>query len=318
MAAHAKKSRLLLCAGISTVALLVASAELRAADLPPRMITKAPVVVPSAWQWWVEGGAFWTAGEHVNFGDPIAQGKPKVGPEVAVGLDYRFGDGWHIAAQARYGWASGGASGPFSLQSAPVAPFIFTNGTVTTNKETHWLADFTVGRDLGVGNMQAKFGLRVAELTAKTSGTFSGGTMTAPPSPMVTLPFSGAPEQQSKFLGYGPRVALEGSTPIRPAWTIDWQVGGGVLFGDRKLDLTGGNPASVHFQNFSSSKSATVPNVDGMLGLSYWFSAATKMTLSYRADAYFGALTTFNATGTGTQNIDRIYHGPMIRFTYKP
>jgi hypothetical protein len=316
MAAQAKTMRVLLLAGVSFVALNVGAPRPQAADIP-RMITKAPVY-PSYWDWWVEGGAFWTAGGGVNFGDPVPIGKPGVGPEVAIGFDHRWGDGWHISAQGRYGWASGGAPASFSFQSAPAAPFSFTNGTNTDHKETHWLADFMVGRDLGVGgNIQVKAGVRVADLTAKTTASIAGGTQTAPPTPMIIGKFAATPEQKSSFLGFGPRVALEGHVPMQRSWTIDWGAGGGVLFGDRKVDLTGGSVSAVHFPNLSSSNRATVINLDGLLGLSYWFSTASRLSLSYRVDAYLKGLTTFNATGTGTENVNRIYHGPMLRFTYR-
>jgi hypothetical protein len=314
MAAHAKPMRVLLLAGVSTIALIIGAANSQAADIP----RKAPPVYPSYTDWWIEGGAFWTAGGDINFGDPVPIGKPGVGPEIAIGFDHRWGNGWHFSGQARYGWASGGAPDTFSFQNVPASPFIFTNGTNTSHKETHWLVDFMVGRDLGIGgNTQVKAGVRVANLTAKTKADIAGGTQTQPPSPMILSTFSATPEQTSSFLGFGPRIALEGHTPLRSSWSFDWGVGGAVLFGDRKLDRTGGTAASIHFPDGSTKNNATVFNADGMLGLSYWFSTSSRLSLSYRVDAYLKGLTTVDATGASTENINRIYHGPALRFTYR-
>ena len=57
--------------------------------------------------------------------------------------------------------------------------------------------------------------------------------------------------------------------------------------------------------NYSSSGS--VVNVDGLLGLSYWFDTASKLTLGYRAD-YF--------KGSPAWNIDR--HGGGQRRPRQP
>ena len=62
--------------------------------------------------------------------------------------------------------------------------------------------------------------------------------------------------------------------------------------------------------NFANSGS--VVNVDGLLGLSYWFDSASKLTLGYRAD-YFKGSSVFNI-GTA-DNANRVDHGPMVRFS---
>ena len=41
------------------------------------------------------------------------------------------------------------------------------------------------------------------------------------------------------------------------------------------------------------ASSGSVVNVDGLLGLSYWFDTASKLTLGYRAD-YFKGSPAFN------------------------
>ena len=83
-----------------------------------------------------------------------------------------------------------------------------------------------------------------------------------------------------------------------------------MLFGDRTFDSNGGVANSV-LPNYASSGS--VVNVDGLLGLSYWFDTASKLTLGYRAD-YFKGSPAWNLTGDA-DNADRVNHGPMIRFS---
>ena len=51
-------------------------------------------------------------------------------------------------------------------------------------------------------------------------------------------------------------------------------------------------------------------NVDGLLGLSYWFDTASKLTLGYRAD-YFKGSPAFSVTGATAESTDRVDHGPI-------
>jgi hypothetical protein len=83
-----------------------------------------------------------------------------------------------------------------------------------------------------------------------------------------------------------------------------------VLFNDRTTDVNG-SAASV-MPGYTSGNSSVL-NVDGLLGLSYWFNAASKLTLGYRADYFKGS--SFSAALPATQNADRVDHGPMVRFT---
>lgn len=200
-------------------------------------------------------------------------------------------DSWHIITQSPYGFTAGGSAGLLNAQNPQVTGFTSFNGT-------RGFVDYSLGhglgftRDLGVGSIQATIGARVAE-------------------PLVVNGFTPALEQR-RYLGVGPRLGLAGSKSLESSWVVEWQVGAAALFGDRTLDATGGVVSSI-LPNYSSGK--PVVNVDGLLGLSYWFNAASKLTLGYRADAYFNGSSTLNAVGAASQNTDRIDHGPMIRFT---
>lgn len=303
-----------LLAGVSALALAVASPEGRAADQPrPPMYTKAPVTVDPPWTWWIEGAAFWTGGDSVPFlpfPSPLATFMPRPGWEAAIGFDYRFDPAWHVSADFRYG-AAGKKIQPFAGTAAAVPTLgggigTFIGAGTATEKEHHWVADFMVGRDIGLGGgkAQVKFGLRIAEIYAKTvgRGVFTSGVITAATS--IT--------QRSKFLGLGPRAAIEGSNPLLGPWTFDYGAGIAALFGNSKLDMTD----STGFILVASHKDVTVFNLDASAGLSYWMSPTFKVTAGYRFDGYWNSLRTFGTGGTIVDD-DRYYHGPFLRLTGK-
>jgi hypothetical protein len=204
-----------------------------------------------------------------------------------------WADGWSIRTQAPYGFTSGGAPGSFFFQSTPGTAFTSPNGT-------RGFADIMVTRSLGVGrelglDMNMTIGARMAE-------------------PLITNGFTPAVPvfDDRRHVGMGPRLGLDGSKQLQPSWTVDWQVGASVLFGDSATDVNGA-AASV-LPNYKSANSPVV-NVDGLLGLSYWFNAASKLTLGYRADAYFKNSSSFSPGLPAAQNTDRLDHGPLVRFT---
>jgi opacity protein-like surface antigen len=122
------KSRIGLRALVSlaTFALAVPAVQAVAADMPVK--APAPPADRGEFRAFVEGGAFWTAGDAIPFAArgfevfsafPIlplggaslggtAGLHPNVGWDAAVGFDYRFaGTPWHVNVQARWGEARG-------------------------------------------------------------------------------------------------------------------------------------------------------------------------------------------------------------------
>jgi len=99
------------------------------------------------------------------------------------------------------------------------------------------------------------------------------------------------------------------------------------LYGRRKVDQTvnishptvptftgpavllSGGPVAA-----SSSSNGFVFNLDALLGLSYAINANTNLMISYRFDGYWNALRGYDSNGNLT-NLDRFYHGPMVRLT---
>ena len=199
-------------------------------------------------------------------------------------------DGWTINIPGQSNWVSDGTPSPFYLQSAPSAPY--APGSV---KNPHGFSDYSIGRtlgfgqELGLGNMQATLGVRMAEPLAS-----NGFTPSFDP---------------RRYLGVGPRLGLEGNQSLQPSWVVEWQVGAALLNGNRTFDSGVVNSALPNFAN-----SGSVVNVDGLLGLSYWFDSASKLTLGYRAD-YFKGSSAFNIGTAASDNANRVDHGPMVRFS---
>jgi hypothetical protein len=298
-----------------------------------------PAPTRDQWTIWGEGGVTRTSGGAINFGGPSGTtnlGTPGRGDEGALGFDARLGGTpWHVSADVRYGQGST-SSGAFRRNATLAIPS-GTPGVPTGvgsrlvgvtavgsahDMEQHALADFSVGRDigLGLGQSQIKAGLRIAEIFSKTNGSanFAVPNFYSVPGG-VFLGAQGAGvnvQQQSRFTGGGPRAALEGSIPIGGGFAIDYLGGVAVLFGARSFDLTtSALGPTFGFANMGVSDNTSVFNLEGQAGLSYWFSSAMKLTASYRFDGYWGALKTLNSAGNIT-NADRFYSGPMLRLTW--
>ena len=200
-------------------------------------------------------------------------------------------DGWTINIPGQSNWVSDGTPSPFYLQSTPSTPYV--PGSV---KNPYGFADYSIGRtlgigqELGLGNMQATLGVRMTEPLAS-----NGFTPSFDP---------------RRYLGVGPRLGLEGNQPLQSSWVVEWKVGAALLNGSRTFD-SGAGVINSPLPNFANSGS--VVNVDGLLGLSYWFDSASKLTLGYHAD-YFKGSSAFNI-GTTADNANRVDHGPMVRFS---
>ena len=201
-------------------------------------------------------------------------------------------DRWHLSIQTPYGFNSGGSQGSYYFQTTPGTAFSAYNGT-------RGFTDLSIAqplgfvRELGIGKVEATFGARVAE-------------------PLITNGFTPALESR-RYLGVGPRLGLQGNAPVSSSWAVEWQVGASMLFGSGNSD---GSNATNPLAPYSGSQSGSVVNVDGLLGLSHWFDAASKLTLGYRADAHLKDSTNLGLGGTPpVQSPDRIDHGPMVRFT---
>jgi hypothetical protein len=201
-------------------------------------------------------------------------------------------DGWTINIPGQSNWVSDGTPSPFYLQSTPSTAY--APGSI---KNPYGFADYSIGRtlglgqELGIGNMQATLGVRMAEPLASTGFTPSF--------------------DPRRYLGVGPRLGLEGNQSLESSWVVEWHVGAALLNGKSTFD-TGSGVLNSALPNFANTGS--VVNVDGLLGLSYWFDSASKLTLGYRAD-YFKGSSAFNIGTTAADSANRVDHGPMVRFS---
>ena len=306
-----------------------------------------------------------------NFnGIPVGMNvRPNLGYEGAAGFDYRFAESpWHVSGQFRYGEGRGNASassignldaatiaaintliGPGGINGVAGAFFAGAGGNQTfnaTGKETHWVADLAVGRDVlgsGPAAMQLKFGLRLAELQASVNSTdtqngffnFTQPVEILGPGGPTAASFSSSTlntvEQTSRFFGAGPRIGVDGSVPFAGQWTFDYTGDAAVLFGTQRfsqtatttftsnpniLVLLGGGGAAVSVAN-TDERYATVFNADLQAGVSYWVAPNVKVSASYRVDAFFNVITGLSAINDPTklQKVDRYYHGPRVGVT---
>src|SRR5438477_2731251 len=210
---HSNGLRIALLAGASVVALAAATPSASAADLSKPNLTKAPPPAPVAkdtWTWWIEGGVTNFSGGEINPGAPGFGNKAKWGPEGAIGFDWQPFAPMHVVGQFRYGAAE--KSRPVSFSGTNGAGTSVSGSGTQKLREDHWLVDFGIGRDFGLGNSHAMWtlGVRFADLRAKW--TFNGAftlkttTPTGTGTGTTTNVFTGTGAQQkSSFVGAGPR-----------------------------------------------------------------------------------------------------------------
>ncbi len=319
---------------------------------PSDQLYRGPIGRPGRFNVWAEGGAVWSGGDPMFGGSstgvlsglPMAFSlTPKVGWAVDTGFDYRFADSlWHVGADVQYGQSrvSNSAGSSFGLSTMGGASIALSEAATGTDNETHWLADFTVGRDLGVGRdaMEIKGGIRFAQLTADTGvastltetlhgltsvKTTGGGTPST-----VSLTETSNNTLKSSFFGAGPVIGAQGAAPIWGPVEFDYRADGAVLIGEQRLVQTTTSAFSFSPSNIVlsgaglllpsstgptvlSNKTVAIFNGDIEAGLAYWVNPHLKLTASYRLDAFFGALRTIDASGN-LVNASRYFQGPRV------
>ena len=198
-----------LLTGVSAVALSVASSGQAAAQNTPPTLTL-----------WGEGAAFWTGGGRYNIpwllGSSYTSLKPLVGFEGAVGLDYRWPNQiWHFVFDFRYGKTRTASNNAAAFQTfGTTFGYLLTSATSnqSTEHESHLVADFMIGRDLGVGGNtpELEFGIRIADLHAAAQMVESSQRTFYTPTTIVTTARSSLDNWNSRFFGVGPRLAIVG------------------------------------------------------------------------------------------------------------
>lgn len=191
--------------------------------------------------------------------------------------------------------------------------------------------------------MQINFGVRVAEVTAKTTATTNASAtatgvfqlldFVATNTSVATA--SDVTSVRRSFFGAGPRVGLEGSVPLIGPLGFDYSTNAALLFGATKITSASNStlsnsstlttaaggvvlftetfpPTQTSLSNGTNwSSSVAVYNFDIQGGVSWWFSPTFKLGLSYRLDAFIDPLRAAPDDG----RLSRYYHGPKLTLT---
>jgi outer membrane receptor protein involved in Fe transport len=299
-----------------------------------------------------------------------------LGPVGLQNQDLDWGDGreiratyrptgdWAVSAGVRFGKTNGTnhaliqvpankgclidtASCQLYADSPSFASFIYFDGPnyangFDYNLERHTLADFTVGRDVGMGGglkSAVNLGLRYADLESRNHLQMRGIPDWQIPDEFIYFKYMQHSrynidlQTRREFKGLGPTVGWDAS---RTFWgdetsghvDLDWSVSGGVLFGKQKTTFRGqqtvqyfdgpkyggnhmdpvGDPTIIPAPA-DRSKSVTAPVVDLSLGLSYAVQRV-KVGAGYRWERYFNAI---DAGYDQRKSYDRTIDGPYFK-----
>ncbi|HEX6865592.1 MAG TPA: TonB-dependent receptor [Caulobacteraceae bacterium] len=306
-------------------------------------------------------------GDNLDWGD---------GREVTA--TYRPNGGlWSVSAAYRSGETNGDLKSHAQTETDPVCGFgdflqffcdataedlgskyILTHTTeinhaeaTVIDREEHSIVDLSVGRDVGFGRLSrstVELGLRYADLTSKTAGTFrgipdwdiqDGFFFPFPGVPATHTTYDGRIDARREFDGIGPVASWDAAYPLlgnedAGVLNLDWRVTGGVLFGDQSTTITGSDRAAYFsttglslvgrtdpdgpylvtvtpMDEISRSKSVTVPTAAVSLGLSYEVDRF-KVGAGYRWERYFDAI---DGGFEEHQSEDRTIDGPYFKLS---
>jgi hypothetical protein len=259
-------------------------------------------------------------------------------------FDFRYGQTGTTTRNTSGGSSSSSTSFvPAGFQPIPSTVLGTTTNRTTSNsflsqdsyRESHLVADLMIGRDLrlGTNGPELLFGIRVADLhaagqaqqtnqsttntntiTTFKDSTFPFGVGTTTSSTSSSSSSSSFASWNSRFFGFGPRVAVAGGVPIMGSWSFDYSGGLAVLVGDGSFNVAMWNSAGPGFAaNYGGA--AFVFNADAFTALSYRFTPTFKLSAGIRADFYNAALRTYDINTGSIQSLSRVYWGPFVRLT---
>lgn len=233
------------------------------------------------------------------------------------------GTDWVFSASVRYGRAIRhklAHQQTVGLKYPPVGEF-YDAGAATS--ETHLIADFQAGKDVGLGmfgkhtHSVFSVGLRYAQFTARSSGFISSAKTV-----YDHYFYKERSHIDRSSMAIGPSIAWDATVPVAGVpnnnLSLDWGAKAAILFGRQKVNFSvqsiQGHPGyhTVIYTTATSpgvrGKAVTIPNVGGFVGLSYNLRAA-KVSLGYRADMYFGA---FDAGFVARRSSNQSFYGPFL------
>ena len=206
--------------------------------------------------------------------------------------------------------------------------------------QKYTILDFTLGRDVGIGTIGA--GVRFAQFETRAKAELNSDPHYNMPSPLHWPTdlynkygdvYDGTTHEARSFHGIGPEGRWDSSLPVLGnetggEITIDWGVNAAMLFGKQTAQIhrdvsekkcPGFNgfaavnctPLYSTTADFARSKSVTVPNLGGYVGLSARYQNA-KISLGYRADEFFNAMDGGQDTA---KKYDRGFYGPYFNLS---
>ncbi len=247
----------------------------------------------------LEGWYYFSAGRNPEifkgssgFQNPVNH--PKGGPGGKVHLGYRFDGPFDIALGVQGGW--------LRTRTTNVGFGTITN---VKSKANYWAVDGEFGYNTMVSGLGVRLfaGPRLARFTHdNTLRGFTDGMG------MVSEDF------QDRFTGIGPRIGTDFSARIGSSnFSIFGDFAGSVLFGKERVKVSTSSPPCMVDCSDSASKSRTVWNVEGQLGVAYEIAPGINLGAGYRAEYWnHVALDLFGSGG----HVDRFMHGPFARVSY--
>jgi outer membrane receptor protein involved in Fe transport len=290
-----------------------------------------------------------------------------------VRLTYRPGGDWSITGGVRYGRANKNTplvhlDGPASPGRCPFLPtsplyvpgrcdpsspnyFVGSLATGTAfadssarEREAHTIADFSVGRDVGIGllgdsSSTFSVGMRYASFESTTQAWMDGTSNWNIPDGFFKYDttrshYQGSLTATREFTGTGPTLSWDAAQRLfgneeTGEVSLDWSITGGVLYGKQKSAVAGTlkeeHTEGKYLDEFLDkplpplvevpldvtprSKSANVPMLDLSLGLSYDV-GRVKVGAGYRWERYFDVL---DVGYDEHQDADRTIDGPYFK-----
>jgi hypothetical protein len=274
-------------------------------------------------------------------------------------VTYAAANGWRVAGGMRYSRTKGGGLWwehtpdepaclgsqsycDFQPQLYYVQPENWQESRLD-EREEYVMADFTVGRDVGLGGLtssQLSGGIRYAQLASSTRQKIDAVPDWDLPAEWALYDdhhhrYKSLVNAEREFQGVGPVFSWDASRALldleRGRVDLDWSLSGGVLFGKQSTDITGSvtdlgytgkywpsiphgkipetvttTPIEIH-----RSSSTTVPVAAGSLGLSFSVNNF-KIGGGYRWERYFDAVDGGMDEG---KDFDRTLDGPYLKLS---
>lgn len=119
----------------------------------------------------------------------------------------------------------------------------------------------------------------------------------------------------SEFIGAGPRLGASASTRLGDSnFGISGMVAGAMIHGVQRTtasETVSSGGSLIVDGTLTDEEWKTILDIEGSLGLDYFFAEQTKLTLGYRAEQLFNVSGPFSPDG---ESANRLVHGPFLRF----